>query len=81
MTGVPAKALTFQEFVTENDGASKKQYLKYIKDRIANTMAKASSEMVVESIVQTKDITRPITMEKVCFWCRTVNGEMEQSLT
>jgi len=56
VTGVRAKALTFQEFVTENDGATKKQYLKYIKDRIAHTMAEAAGEVVAEPIVQTVDI-------------------------
>ena len=37
------KALTFQEFVETNDGASKKQYLKYIKDRIAHKMNEAEA--------------------------------------
>jgi len=59
IAGGQSKALTFQEFVKENDGATKKQYLKYIKDRIAHTMAKTSGEVVVESIIQTKDINNP----------------------
>jgi len=56
IAGGQSKALTFQEFVKENDGATKKQYLKYIKDRIAHTMAQTSGEMVAKPIVQTRDI-------------------------
>lgn len=42
--GVQEKALTFQEFVSENDGATKAQYLKYIRDRMKNMMSEEPKE-------------------------------------
>ena len=44
------KALTFQEFVTENDGATKKQYLLYIKNRLTSKMEQGTNEVVAKSI-------------------------------
>jgi hypothetical protein len=50
------KALTFQEFIAENDGATKKQYLTYIKNRLTSKMDQAPDEVVEEPTEEVNEI-------------------------
>jgi len=57
------KALTLQEFITENDGATKKQYIQYLKNRMADKM---SGEVPKEAKpVEEEPDTEPINLTQI----------------
>ena len=66
LAGGQTRALTFQEFVTENDGASKKQYLKYIKDRLKHKMDEGHDEVVAKPVADINDTS---------LWRQYVSGD------